>query len=360
MTRKQKIGLGIVGSLLALGAGLLAARDQLAQRAFDRAVEQNVGVDRSAALPDGLHVYVCGSGSPMPDADRAGPCLAVLAGRQAFVFDAGSGSIRKLGRMGFPMERLQGAYLTHLHSDHIDGLGELLLQAWIAGSRSSPLPVSGPAGTDRVIAGLAQVYEIDRGFRIAHHGPAVARPGGFGGTAQIISLDEGSASQVVFDQGGIKITAIRVNHAPIAPAFGYRIDYKGRAATISGDTIYAPNFVAASRGADVMFHEALHPKMIGAMQAQLAKAGRADSAKIMADIPGYHASPQDAARAAREAGVKALVLYHMVPAPPVRLMERLFVGDAAADFPGDLRLARDGMIVSLPAGSQSVNYSYGF
>lgn len=360
MNKKRKIGLGILGTLVVVGVGLLAARDQLAQRAFDRAVEQNVGVDRSAALPDGLHVYVCGSGSPMPDADRAGPCLAVLAGRQAFVFDAGSGSIRKLGRMGFPMDRLQGAYLTHLHSDHIDGLGELLLQAWIAGSRGAPLPVSGPAGTDKVISGLAQVYEIDRGFRIAHHGTAVARPAGFGGTAQIISLDEGQASKVVFDQDSVKITVIRVNHAPISPAFGYRIDYKGRAVAISGDTVYAPDFVAASKGADVMFHEALNPKMVGAMQAQLAKAGRADSAKIMADIPGYHASPEDAARAAKAAGAKSLVLYHMVPAPPVELIERLFVGDAAATFPGDLRLAHDGMIVSLPAGSQSVTYSEGF
>jgi len=357
---KRKIGLGIVGLLLVAGASFYAGRDKLAQRAFDTAIEKNVGIDRSAALPDGIHVYVCGSGSPMPDADRAGPCLAVLAGREGFVFDAGSGSIRKLGRMGFPMDHLQGAYLTHLHSDHIDGLGELLLQAWIAGSRGTPLPVSGPAGTDKVIAGLTQVYAIDKGFRIAHHGTAVARPGGFGGTAQVIALPEGQASQVVYDQGGVKITAIRVIHDPVKPAFGYRLDYKGRSVAISGDTVYAPDFVAASKGADVMFHEALNPKMIGAMQTQLAKRGRADSAKIMADIPGYHASPEDAARAAKAAGAKALVLYHMVPAPPAKLIERLFVGDAAADFPGDLRLAHDGMIVSLPAGSQSVNYSDGF
>lgn len=360
MTKRRKIGLGLAAVLLAVGLGLLAGRDRLAQRAFDTAIEQNVGVDRSAALPDGIHVYVCGSGSPMPDADRAGPCLAVLAGRQGFIFDAGAGSIRKLGRMGFPMDRLQGAYLTHLHSDHIDGLGELLLQAWIAGSRGTPLPVSGPEGTDKVIAGLAQVYEIDRGFRIAHHGPAVARPGGFGGVAQIITLPDGQASQVVYDQNGVKITAIRVIHDPVKPAYGYRLDYKGRSIAISGDTIYAPDFVAASKGADVMFHEALNPGMIRAMQAQLAKRGRADSAKIMGDIPGYHASPEDAARAAREAGAKALVLYHLVPAPPAALIERLFVGEAPKLFSGDLKLAHDGMIVSLPAGSQSVDYSEAF
>lgn len=360
MTIKRKIGLGLIAVLLVAGLALLLARDWLAQRAFDAAIDANVGVDRSAALPDGIHVYVCGSGSPMPDADRAGPCLAVLAGRQGFIFDAGAGSIRKLGRMGFPMDRLQGAYLTHLHSDHIDGLGELMLQAWIAGSRGTPLPVSGPPGTDQVIGGLLQAYEIDKGYRVAHHGPAVARPGGFGATAQIITLPEDQASQVVYDQGGIKITAIRVIHDPIKPAYAYRLDYKGRALTISGDTVYAPDFVAASKGADVMFHEALNPKMIGAMQAKLAERGRSDSAKIMGDIPGYHASPEDAARAAKEAGVRALVYYHMVPAPPVKAIERLFLGQSAKIYTGELQVAHDGMIVSLPSGSQAVDFSEGF
>lgn len=360
MSFKRKVGLTVIGLLLAIGLGLLAARDRIAHWAFDRAIAQNVGVDRSAALPDGIHVYVCGSGSPMPDADRAGPCLAVMAGREGFIFDAGSGSIHKLGRMGFPMDRLQGAYLTHLHSDHIDGLGELLLQAWIAGSRGTPLPVSGPAGTDQVVAGLRQAYQLDSGYRVAHHGAAVARPSGFGGTAQILVLPEGQASKVVYDQRGVNITVIRVIHDPIKPAFGYRIDYKGRSVAISGDTVYAADFVNAAKGADVMFHEALNPNMVRAMQAQLAKRGRADSAKIMGDIPGYHASPEDAARAAKDAGVKALVLYHMVPAPPAKLIERLFVGVAPKIYSGDLRLAHDGMIVSLTAGKQSVEFSEGF
>ncbi len=154
MKRKLLLAAGV---LILAAAGLaLFGRGWLAERAFQSALDKSVGVDQTAAFADGLHLYVCGSGSPMPDASRAGPCLAVLAGQQAFVFDAGSGSIRKLQRMGFPMPRLQAAFLTHLHSDHIDGLGELLLQAWVAGGRSAPLPVYGPAGTDKVISGLAQ------------------------------------------------------------------------------------------------------------------------------------------------------------------------------------------------------------
>ncbi|MFM5949092.1 MAG: MBL fold metallo-hydrolase, partial [Novosphingobium sp.] len=178
---KRKVVVGVAVAALLLGLAVLFGRTWLAQRAYDRALDQNVGIDKSLALGDGISAYVCGSGSPMPDADRAGPCIAVLAGNQAFVFDAGSGSIRKLMRMGFPMDKLQAVFLTHLHSDHIDGLGELLLQSWIAGSRGTPTPVFGPAGTDQVVAGFRQAYTTDEGFRVAHHGTKIANPAGFGG-----------------------------------------------------------------------------------------------------------------------------------------------------------------------------------
>ncbi len=296
----------------------------------------------------------------MPDANRAGPCLAVLAGDQAFVFDAGSGSIRKLGRMGFPMPKIQAAFLTHLHSDHIDGLGELLLQAWVAGGRSAALPVYGPAGTDSVIAGFNSAYAIDRGYRVAHHGPKVVQPGGFGGSARIIDLPDGTDTRVVYESGGVKITVVRLNHAPISPAFGYRIDYKGRAAVLSGDTVYSPAFVTASKGADLMLHEALNKQMIAAIGQKLAERGQPGNAQIMTDIQNYHATPEDAARAASEAGVQALVLYHLVPAPPARLIEPLFLGGAPKLFGGTIKLAQDGMIISLPAGAKTVTYSSGF
>ncbi len=355
MKRKVRI----IAALLAIfiGLALVFGRGAIGERVFQSALDKNVGVDQSAKLGDGLHVYVCGSGSPLPDADRAGPCLAVLAGSQAFIFDSGSGSIRKLGRMGFPMPRIQAMFLTHLHSDHIDGLGEALLQAWVAGGRSVPLPVYGPAGTDTVLAGFRSAYELDEGYRVAHHGPKVVTPGGFGGTASIINLPDGTDSQVVYDQGGVKITVIRVNHAPIAPAFGYRIDYKGRALTLSGDTVYSPSFVAASKGADLMLHEALNKKMVAAMGAKLAERGQARTAQIMSDIQNYHASPEDAARSAKEAGVQALVLYHLVPAPPAKLIEPMFLGDAPKLFAGTLKISHDGMIVSLPAGSKEVKFS---
>ncbi|MCI4643451.1 MAG: MBL fold metallo-hydrolase [Hyphomonadaceae bacterium] len=357
--RRGLIALVVLAGLALIGSQVF--KRQIGEAVFERAVASNLAVDRSGELPDGIHVYLCGTGSPMPDVTRAGPCIGVLAGDQAFIFDAGSGSVRKLGSMGFPMTRLEAAYLTHLHSDHIDGLGELLLQAWITGERNSPLPVSGPTGTDMVVNGLNAAYEIDRGLRIAHHGPGVADPAGFGGAPMIITLPTGPQGRlVVYDEAGIRITAIRVSHAPVDPAFGYRIDYGGRSVAISGDTIYHPGFVAGAEGVDVLLHEALDPEMVGQLEAALTARGRERIAKIMSDIPSYHATPEDAARAASEAGARELVYYHTIPPLPARIIHPVFLGEAGDIFGGPITIGEDGMIISMPAGGTEIVHSKAF
>jgi ribonuclease Z len=225
-----RIALGVIAILaIALAAAAYTLRKPLAERVFRSVVADTIGRDRTADLADGLHVYLCGTGSPMPDPQRAGPCVGVLAGKRAFLFDIGSGGARRLARMGFPVGQLERVYLSHLHSDHFDGLGEILLQAWVGGSRSSPLPISGPVGVEEVVAGFNAAYRIDSGYRTAHHGAAVANPAGFGGVATPIQAPIGPAGEaiVVLDDGGVRITAVRVNHGPIEPAYGYRIEYGG-------------------------------------------------------------------------------------------------------------------------------------
>ena len=347
-----------VGLLLVAFFGFNLFKKQIASAAFNRVLDQRIGADPSLELPDGLHVYLCGTGSPMPDATRAGPCLGVLAGTRAFVFDVGSGGARNLGSMGFPTQRLETVYLTHLHSDHIDGLGELLTISWIGGSRTTPTPVRGPTGTQEVVDGFNAAYRLDSTYRVAHHGTTVANPNGFGGHADEISIPAGPGGQlVVLDEGDLKITAIRVDHAPIEPAFGYRIDYKDRSVSISGDTIYQPRFVAASEGVDVMLHEALDVEMVEAIGSKLGERGLANPAKIFSDILDYHTDPEEAARAAQEAGASSLVYYHIVPQLPVKILESVWLGESRSLFDGKLTVGQDGLIVSLPAGSDKIKHA---
>lgn len=332
-----------------------AFKTQIATGLFKQVMQQRAGIDPSADLPDGLHIYLCGTGSPMPDATRAGPCIGVLAGDRGYVFDVGSGGVRNLGTMGFPMARLQAIYLTHLHSDHIDGLGELMLQSWIGGTREVPTPIIGPVGTERVVDGFNMAYGLDSTYRIAHHGPDIAPPSGFGGVATEIILPAGPNGQaVIFQDDVLTITAIRVAHNPVEPAFGFRIDYKDRSVSLSGDTIYHPGFVAASEGVDIMLHEALDPEMVTMIEDVLRERGQAALAKIMFDIRDYHASPEDAARAAQEARAGALIYYHIVPPLPIKLLNSVFLGDASKAYDGPITIGEDGMLFTLPTGSDQI------
>ena len=344
------IGLFLFGYL-----GFQLFKPQIATVIFERVTKQQVGVDFAGQLPDGLHVYLCGTGSPMPDATRAGPCIGVLAGERAYIFDIGSGGTRNLGSMGFPIDRLESVYLTHLHSDHLDGLGELYVFSWVGGGRSEPTPIIGPVGTQKVVEGFNMAYQIDSTYRIAHHGVEVANPSGYGGVAEDIRLPAGpSTGTIVFQDELLTITAIRVEHAPVESAFAYRIDYKDRAISISGDTVYHPGFVAASKGVDLMLHEALDPDMISHLGDRLTERDQPNLAKIMYDILDYHASPEDAARAAQTAGATQLVLYHLVPPLPVSLMEAMFLGEATSEFEGKIIVGKDGLMFSLPAGSDKI------
>lgn len=355
--KKRYFALGGAAVIVAAGViGYFAFQRQIGEAMFRQAVAENVGRDRGAELPDGLHVFMCGSGSPMPDPTRAGPCVGVIAGSHAMVFDIGSGGARRLARMGFPVGRIETVYLTHLHSDHIDGLGELMLQAWVGGTRAAPLPVAGPEGVSEVVGGFNAAYRIDSTYRTAHHGAAVANPAGFGGAAEVIAAPMGPGhAQVIRDQDGVKITVVAVNHAPVAPAFGYRIDYKGRSVVLSGDTTYSPDLVAAASGVDVLFHEALRPSMVAEMRDAAAAKGQPNIAKVMGDILDYHASPEDAARAATDAKARQLVLYHIVPPLPSPMLNAAFLGDASKAFSGPITVAEDGLLVSLPADGAAIN-----
>lgn len=349
---KRVLLIGILLSLIAGAFGFVFAR-QIGEAAYARVSAGAVGRDLPSELGDGLHVFVCGSGSPMPDPGRAGPCLGVLAGTRAYVFDVGSGSARRLGRMGFPVGKLDGVFLTHLHSDHFDGLGELLLQDWVGASRARPLPIAGPVGTAEVVGGLNAAYRIDSTYRTAHHGAAIANPAGYGGAPQEIVAPAHGPLRLV-DGPDLKIAVFLVDHSPVSPAFGYRVDYKGRSLVVSGDTAYSENLVAVAGGADLLFHEALQPTLVASMRDAAAAHGRPNLAKILSDIPGYHATPGDAARAAAAARARMLVLYHLVPPLPTPLLYPAFLGDASSHFGGRIVVGEDGQVFSLPSSSAEI------
>lgn len=301
-------------------------------------------------LDDGLHVAVIGSGSPLPDAKRRSPCTAVIAGGRVYLIDAGEGASETMARMAIAPARIELVLMTHYHSDHIGGLGTVNLQRWVADGERPAMRVIGPPGVERVVAGMNEAYELDSGYRVAHHGPEVVEPDTATMIAETYEIRDGEDSKVVLEQDGLTVTAFRVQHPPIEPAVGYRFDYRGRSAVLSGDTVYSETLIEAARGTDLLLHDALSVELLKYVEDAAAAAGLPTRSRILADVPDYHATAPQAADAARKAEAGALALTHIVPPLPLKGLEDVFLADAGKRFTGPLWLAQDGDLYSLPAG----------
>ncbi|HEV7288056.1 MBL fold metallo-hydrolase [Sphingomonas sp.] len=348
----KRIGLGLLVVVALVVAGAFLFQKPIGQFAFQRAAQQMVGRDRLGGLANGLHVGLCGTGSPMPNPQRAGPCNVVIAGKQVFVVDMGENGNRNLNLMGINAADVDGLLLTHFHSDHIDGIGPLMLYHWTRGTRTAPLPVHGPEGVEQVVAGFNATYALDHSYRIAHHGEQVVPRSGGLAAARPFAIAGNKA--VVMQGGGLTITAFKVDHDPVKPAVGYRFDYKGRAVCISGDAAKSANLIASCKGADLIVHDALQPRMLKEVEAAFAAQGSANTAKIFHDIQDYHATPEQAAESAQAAGARMLVLSHLVPPLPVAYLYPAFLGDSESRFDGTIVVGEDGMLFSLPPGTKAI------
>ena len=337
--------------ILALaGAGWLLWRsDAVVFAVLDRTVADALTSDALGDLPDGIHVMLCGAGGTLPDPRRSGPCAAVQAGSRLFVVDAGTNGARNLGRFGVNAGRVEAVLLTHAHSDHFDGLGELGMVRWLNGSHEEPLPVHGPPVVSEVVAGFNRAYAADMGYRTAHQGSRVAPPGGGGLRAVPFALPaDRELAAVVEGPDGLKISAFRVAHEPVTEAVGYRFDYKGRVVVISGDTVKSANVVHHARDADLLVHEALATRITQRIAAAAEAVGADGAAKMMRDVGSYHATPVEAAEVAAEAGVGQLLFYHVAPALPVAALERVFLDGVADAYDGPVTLGVDGTTISVP------------
>ena len=292
---------------------------------------------------DGLKITLCGTSSPIPAPGRAQACVAVETPEHLYIVDAGSGSAATANLSGVPMDKLRGILITHFHSDHISDIGDFNLNSWVAG-RPEPLQIIGPTGVERIVDGFNMAYELDRGYRVAHHGAELLNPEL--GTLQSKTIAEG----VIVDQDGLRITAFEVSHPPIEPAFGYRLDYGGRSVVISGDSLVTDKIVEISNGADVVLHDAMSLQLMRGAAGMARTNGNTRVATVMQDIQDYHATTEDLNRLSSEAEIGQLALYHLVPAPRNAMALRAF----SNDIPEGALLTEDGMVISLPAGSEEI------
>jgi len=332
---------------------IYSQRENIVSRIMEKGLEARMGENIVDELRDGLHVGLCGAGGPMPAPKASGPCVVVVAGKQLFMVDAGTDGIRNLARMGFQPGTLQAVLLTHFHSDHLDGLGEIGTIRWAAGDNTSPLPVYGPAGVNEVVKGFNLAYSQDFTYRHEHHGDTVAPLSGAGLKAMPFDKPAMGELTTVIADGDLRVEALAVDHSPVDPAVGYRFSYRGRSVLITGDTVKLANIETFAEGVDILVHEALSPRLVNMMHEAARKNGNQIMAKITHDILDYHASPVEAAETARDAGVGHLLYYHIVPPLIIPGQDLLYLDGAQDIFP-DYTLGEDGVLFSLPAGSSEI------
>jgi ribonuclease Z len=269
-----------------------------------------------------IEVTLLGTGSPIPDALRAGPSTLVRTGGLAFLVDCGRGVLQRLTAAGLGANTIDALLLTHLHSDHIAELGDVIITRWVSTFTPdpAPLPIIGPPGTAEVVDATLKAFGFDIGYRIAHHADLTAPP-----PLEVREYTGG----VVWDAAGVRITAGPTDHRPVEPTIGFRVDSAGASVVLAGDTVPCAGLDELAAGADALVHTVIRKDLVARMPMQRIK-----------DIVDYHSSVEQAAATASRAGVGTLILTHYVPAL-VPGQEEQWRALAAAEFDGRIELGDD-------------------
>lgn len=266
-------------------------------------------------------------GGPTPNPLRAEPATLIELDGQAWVVDCGNGVANQLAKAGVPLDRLARIFITHNHSDHVADVGNLIEIAWSSGLKT-PVTVHGPPPIRQVVRDQLAALSYDVAARIREEGRIPLDP--------LVSVDERAMPGLVVRDRGTRVTSALVDHETVAPAFAYRFDTPGRSIVISGDTHYSDNLVALAKGADLLIHEAIYgpaiPRMAG------------ENAPTLADhLRRSHTLAEQAGLVAARAGVKKLVLSHLVPGAGVS--DAMWIAAVRRNFAGPVVVGRDLMEV---------------
>lgn len=267
-------------------------------------------------------------GGPTPSPDRAAPATLIEIDGKAWVVDCGNGVGGQLVKAGVPLDRLARIFVTHNHSDHIADVGTLIELAWSSGLKT-PVTVHGPPPIKAIVRDQLAALSYDVAARIREEGRIPLAP--------LIRVEERATAGVVVRDGGTTVTAALVDHETVKPAFGYRFDTPGRSIVISGDTHYSDNLVALAKGADLLIHEAIYAPAIPGMAGE--------NAPTLADhLRRSHTVAEEVGLVAARAGVKKLVLSHLVPAGP-QVTDAMWLAAARTTFAGEIVIGHDLMVV---------------
>lgn len=281
----------------------------------------------SDAAGQSIRVTLLGTGGPLPSLERFGPSTLIEAGGQTFLIDAGRGALQRLAQAGVRWRDVDGVLLTHLHSDHIVGLPDLWLTGWLVRpGRDRPFTLWGPRGTVSMLTHLREAFAFDIQLRQSDDR---ASPAG----VQISPVD--ISVGIVHDSGGVRITAFSVDHAPVEPAFGYRIDHAGRSVVVSGDTRVSENLIRHATGVDLLIHEV-------ASRESFVRAGV--GAERVRSVIARHVTPEQAGHVFARTRPRLAVYSHIIHATAT---DGDLLPGTRREYSGRLEIGVDLMVITV-------------
>jgi ribonuclease Z len=274
-----------------------------------------------------MKITLLGTGSPIPDPLRAGPCTLVQAGDRNILVDCGRGALMRSMAAGVLPAMIDTLLITHLHSDHITDVNDLVTTRWVMQPVHVPLKVYGPAGTQAMIDALMRMLELDQQYRHDHHDDLRAN-----GPLTVDVTEVGPDE--TFAIGTVKVTTHATDHRPVKPTVGFRLEHDGRVAALAGDTVPCAGVDAMCAGADVYVQTVIRADLVNMVANMVPTGGR------FKDILDYHSTVEQAAQTAARNGVKNLMLTHYVP-PLQAAQEDEWRALAAQHFDGNIVLGPD-------------------
>ncbi|MDQ1467608.1 MAG: ribonuclease [Actinomycetota bacterium] len=267
-----------------------------------------------------IEVVLLGTGNPLPDRDRAGAATLVRAGGRTMLVDAGRAVCMRLVAVGVLPVMLDAVFLTHLHSDHICDLNDVVTTQWVMSQAPKSLPIFGPPRTGEVVDAVRAMLRPDVEYRLAHHADLTWEP-----QVDVVEVKPG----VVLDEGGLRVIAAATDHRPVEPTVGYRFEFDGKAVVVAGDTVPCAGLDELCKGADVYVQTVLRDDLVRMVPMQR-----------FVDTIDYHSTVEQAAQTAARGGVGTLLFTHQIPTPgPGAAAE--WIAIAQAHFSGTIVFGED-------------------
>jgi ribonuclease BN (tRNA processing enzyme) len=278
-------------------------------------------------------VFLGTKGGPRVDVGPSNPANLVVVNDTPFVIDCGMGVSRQLASAGVPLASVKYILISHHHSDHNLEYGNLVYNAWAAGL-ATPIHSFGPKGLEAMTRTYWELNKFDIETRIEDEGRPDPR--------KLLIAKDIVEEGVVLQTADVKVTAFRTPHPPIMDNFAYKFETPDGVIVFSSDTAYNPKLAEFAKGADVLVHEALYVPWVYRLVARVK-----NGATLKKHLLESHTAVEDVGKIAAAAGVKVLVLSHLVPGD-LDVTDDTWTEGAKKNFSGRIIVARDLMELKLP------------